>query len=159
MTKVIVFAVLLFAISAMTSAAMPTDYGLRTACAPMQLVVESLGPEDTRQTGLTEEAIMNAAESRLRAARLFVPFTYRREDREQYLYINVNIVGHAFGISISLRRYLDLGYGWTAFAIVWRTGSVGTRSGDGQYILGVVSKYLDEFIASYLRVNEEHCSR
>ena len=133
---------------------------LYTACAPMDFLVESLDPEGSQRTGLTRKTIENAVEARLRAARLFTPTAEQPKDKEQYLYINLNIIGHAFSIDVELTRYLkDLGYGFGGFAIVWDTGSTGTHGGVGQYILGSVSKHLDRFIASYLRVNEAHCSR
>ena len=53
----------------------------------------------------------------------------------------------------------DIGYGVPGGAIVWETGSMGTHSGNGNYILGHVSQHLDEFLAAYLRVNEGHCTR
>jgi hypothetical protein len=64
---------------------------LYTACASMDLVVESLGPEDSQRIGLTRQAIENAAESRLRVARLFAPFKEQDLHRQQYLYLNVNL--------------------------------------------------------------------
>ena len=157
MAKVVIFAMLLFAIGVVTGSATAADEELFTGCAPMDFVVEELDPEDT-QTGLTEKSIENAVESRLRAARLFGP--REKQNRRQYLYIRVNTVGFAFSIEVELARHLDdLGYGFGGYATVWNVISTGTHGGDGQYILGIVSKYLDEFIASYLRVNEAHCSR
>ena len=124
----------------------------------MDFVVESLGSEGSERTGLTRKAIENAVEARLRAARLFTPTAEQLNDKEQYLYINVNIIGHAFSVDVRLTRYLnDLGYGFGGFATVWNSGSTGT-SNSGNYILGAVSQHLDRFIASYLRVNEAYCS-
>jgi len=157
MAKVVIFAVL-FAIGVITGSATAADEGLFTRCASMDLVIEELDSEDTQRTGLTEKSIENAVESRLRAARLFAPSG--KQNRRQYLYIRVNTVGFAFSIEVELARYLDdLGYGFGGSATVWNVISTGMHGGDGQYILGLVAKYLDEFIASYLRVNEEHCSR
>ena len=158
MAKIIISAVLLLAIGTITGSATAADEELFTRCAPMEFVVEKLDPEDTRATGLTEKSIENAVESRLRAARLFAP--REKQNRLQYLYIHLNIIGFAFGIEVELRRYLDnLGYGIPGFAAVWWAGTVGQHGNDGQYILGLVSMHLDKFIASYLRVNEEDCSR
>ena len=126
----------------------------------MDFLVESLGPEGSQRTGLTRKAIENAVEARLRAARLFAPTAAQTTNKEQYLYINVNIIGLAFSINVELNRYLkNLGYGFGGFAIVWDTGSTGTHGGVGEYILASVSQHMDRFIASYLRVNEAHCSR
>ena len=151
-------AALLLAISLLASVAVSADIGLRAACAPVGLEVEKLDPEDVLRTGLTKRAIVNAAESRLRAARLFdPPMGHDPDDPYQYLYINVTIVGSAFGIAVELLRLLDLGYGGRGAASVWKTGSVGTHNGNGQYILSGVSRRLDKFIDAYLRVNEAAC--
>lgn len=125
---------------------------LYAAGAKMYLVVESLDAEYDREVGLATEAVNNAAESRLRAARLY------DADAEQFLYVNVNLVGGAFSISIKLERRLDdLGYGQGGLATVWHKGSLGTHGGGhdgGQFILGSLSRHLDEFIAKYLAANE-----
>ena len=166
MAKVIIVAMLGFAIGAMTGSATTTNTeeleiaALYTACASMQSLVARLDPEDVRQTGLTEKAIMNTVESRLRAARLYASIAKQEQGRSQYLYINVNIFDSAFSIAVDLNRHLEnLGYGLSGFATVWHTGLVGTHGRDGQYILGSISEILDQFIASYLRVNEADCSR
>ena len=154
----IIVAALVLAIGVMTGSATAADEELFTGCAPMDFVVESLDPEDSQRTGLARQDILNAVESRLRVARLFAP--REKQNRRQYLYIRVSLLGSAFNIDVELGRYLDnLGYGFGGYAMVWHTGSIGTHGGNGQYVLGIVSRYLDEFIASYLRVNEEHCSR
>ena len=160
MAKLLIVAVSWLAIGAMLGSATAADEKLYTACAPMDSVVEQLDPEDLQAIGLTKEDIENAVESRLRAARLFAPTAEQTNDKEQFLYINVNITTRAHSVSVNLQRYLkDLGYGFGGYAIVWHTGSSGTHGGDGQYVLGIVSKHLDRFMASYLRVNEAHCSR
>ena len=166
MVKVILIAVLSLIVVIGLSGAADVSYEeierrlLYTACAPMDLVVEELPPEAPRETGLTQTAIINAVESRLRAARLFVPIEEQELGRQQYLYTNVNISGSAFSIDVELNRNVeDLGYGLQGVVTVWKTGRVGTHNGDGQYILGNVSRHLDTFIASYLRVNEVHCAR
>ena len=158
MARVLIVAVSWLAIGTMTGSAMATDEGLFTACAPMFFLVEDLHPEAPQETGLTREAIENAVESRLRSARLFaVP---EKQERLQFLYINVNVARDVFAIEVALSRYLEnLGYGLEGHATVWSVATVGMHRGDGNYVLGGVSKYLDKFIASYLRVNEAHCSR
>ena len=106
MAKVIIVAVLGLAIGAMTGSATTTNTeeleiaALYTACASMQSLVARLDPEDVRQTGLTEKAIMNTVESRLRAARLYASIAKQEQGRSQYLYINVNILDSAFSIAV-----------------------------------------------------------
>ena len=167
MAKVIIVAALVLAIGAMPRSATTANEVQRrqlyTSCAPMDFVVESvesLDAEDSKRIGLTKQKITDAVESRLRAARLFTPNAEQTLDKEQYLYINTNIVDRAFHIDVKLNRYLkDIGYGFGGYVTVWNAGATGAHGGNGQYILGTVSEYLDHFIASYLRVNEAHCSR
>ena len=166
MARVMIAVVLILIIGAITSSAQTTGKvtiernKLFTGCAPMDFVVEELDPEDTQKTGLTKQIIANAVESRLRAARLFTSIAEQTKDKEQYLYINVGIATHAFNVNVDLDRYLkDIGYGFGGYTTIWHTGGFGTHGGDGTYILGTVSKYLDQFIVSYLRVNEAHCSK
>lgn len=162
MRRTMIATALVLAVGAITSSAttIEDEPGLYAACTPMELVVENLSPEGARETGLTKKTIVNAVESRLRGARLFAPLDKLEVGREQYLYVNVNVVGPAFSVRVELKRNIgDLGYGLPGVAVVWDTGATGTQGGNGQYILSVVSEYLDEFLASYLRVNEAACSR
>ena len=153
----IIVATLVLAVGVVMGSATAADEELFTACAPMDFFVEPLPPEESQKAGLTREAIMNAVESRLRSARLFA--SPEKQVRHQYLRVNVNMLGPAYSIGVQLIRFLeDLGYGFGQYAIVWQVGSVGTHGNNGQYILGRVSRYLDRFIASYLRVNDAHCS-
>ena len=92
MAKLLIVAVSWLAIGAMLGSATAADEKLYTACAPMDSVVEQLDPEDLQAIGLTKEDIENAVESRLRAARLFAPTAEQTNDKEQFLYINVNIM-------------------------------------------------------------------
>lgn len=148
---------LALAIGVITGSAIAADEGLSTGCAPMDFVVEELNPKGAQRTGLTKKSIENAVESRLRAGRLFAP--PEKQARGQYLQVVVTISGFAFGIEVRLNRQLDnLGYGVPGYATVWSAGSVGTHGNDEQYILGSVSRHLDQFLASYLRVNDRHCS-
>ena len=134
------------------------DLNLFTRCAPMRLIVEELSEEVARDIGLTEEAIVNAVESRLRAARLFDPDVTRTPST--YLYVQVSLVGRAFSISIQLKRWLlDTGFGLPGSVSVWDEGSTGTYgSAGGQFVLGWVSKHLDSFLTEYLRANEDACA-
>ncbi len=73
-------------------------FRLWNACRPLDLVVEGL-TEDAEEIGLTRERIQTAAESRLRAARL-----YDAEAADHYLYVNVNVVRRAFSIGVGYRQ-------------------------------------------------------
>ena len=132
---------------------------LYTACALMDFGVADLTPEGMRETDLTKSALVNAVESRLRAARLFPP-SKTQDLKQQYLSIHVNITGSAFVVATELNRYIEnLGYGFPGFAVVWREISGGPHHHDGQGILSIVSEHLDAFITDYLRANESDCTR
>ena len=61
---------------------------------------------------------------------------------------------------IGLQRLVeDTGYGLPGIVTVWDSATIGTHGGQAQFILGAVSQMLDEFIVSYLRLNEAYCLR
>ena len=122
-------------------------------CQPMRLVVEDLH-SDASDIGLTKASIQAAAESRLRSARLYdsTPFTY------PYLYINVNVVGGAFSISLQYsKRVYDPLSDSNGLATTWIIGSAGTHGGRADFILSFVSRHMDKFLVEFLRVNEGSC--
>ncbi len=124
-------------------------------CTPVGLGVENLGKEEAKKIGLTKEAVVNAVESRLRAARLFETEILG----SQYLYVNVNLVGNSFNVQTQLDRFLDdTGYGYSGVVTVWNVGLTGTHGAIGQYVLGVVSEHIDEFLTKYLSANEKACA-
>ena len=128
-------------------------FQLWSACRPLGLIVEVL-PEDAEEIGLTRERIQTAAESRLRAARLY------DAEADHYLYVNVNtlgVVGRAFSIGVGYKKWLhDEALGIGGMAQTWHTGAAGT--GGASYILQVVSEHMDRFVVEYLRVNESACA-
>ena len=118
----------------------------------MRLVVESLD-EDAIRGDLTEGQIRNAAESRLRAARIYDP------EADSYLYINVNAgspqMGHFqfFAIGVTYKRVLlDPRLPWFGYAATWDTGFAG--QGGSSYILSNLTRLLDKFLVEYLRVRD-----
>ena len=130
-------------------------FALWTGCQPMGLLVEQL-PDDAANTGLTRDALQAAAESRLRAARLYTSDTVRANS---YLYVNVNVVGRAFAISLEFRKYVfDPATGGSGSATTWDTGTLGTHGGNASFVLGSVSRNLDRFLVEFLRVNESACA-
>ena len=125
-------------------------------CRPMRLVVENL-PDGASKIGLTKEAIQAAAESRLRSARL-----YRSMLGPPYhhLYVNVNVYRMAFNIVLKFKKnVLDSLSGNTGIAATWDVGSTGTHGGNANYILSLISQYLDKFLVEFLRVNEKACEK
>ena len=130
-------------------------FELFNACRPMQLVLD-VPPDRAAAIGLTEGALQAAAESRLRAARLYTEDLERADGA--YLYVNVNVVGEAFGILVKYKKMVTDAFGKVGTATTWNSGFVGTHgSGGASFILSNLSQHLDEFLAAYLRVNEEAC--
>ena len=130
------------------------NFELFADCTQMNLVVERL-PDIAFDIGLSEEIIQNAAESRLRSARL-----YRSDlDYIPYLYVNVNMTERAFSISLEYHKILyDDHYAHVSqFATTWDRGFVGTHGRDAGYIVSSLSLLVDRFLVEYLRVNEDAC--
>lgn len=122
----------------------------------MNFIVEPIREDQSRKIGLTNEAIENEIEPRLRAAYLF------KANASQYLSINVNLsaFGNFFGSSLSLNRYVnDMGFGIGGFVTVWNTSTIGMHDGDSKPILGAITLLLDKFLTNYLRVNERECGQ
>ncbi len=129
-------------------------FELFNACRPMRLVVEHLN-DDAADIGLTREALRAAAESRLRAARLYTEDSVRAD--LAYLYVNVNVSGRAVNIVLGYNKWVTDEFGQSLNAQTWVTGGTGMQGGDANYVVSFLSRYLDTFLAAYLRVNEEAC--
>lgn len=127
------------------------DRQLFTGCAPLRVAI-GLSMTNTELT-LTEEALSQAAEARLRRVRLFKP------DAAQFLSVDLNVVGSAFSLRIGLNSWIDdMGFGRGGNVLMWGTGATGRHGPDAQYILDLVSRHLDAFMEKYLRVNEKPCT-
>ena len=132
-------------------------FALFADCAPMRLVVDLLDADAT-ETGLTENAIRNAAESRLRSARLYDP------QGQQVLYIGVEAEGAGYLAAVTLHLHYnkvlhDALSGERGHAPTWMDGTIGAFLGDTGEVVSQLSLLLDRFLVEYLRVNEEACSR
>ena len=141
------------ATAAAGEAAITERFQLYADCRPMRLVVENLS-EDATAIGIKLEAIQAAAESPLRSARLF------NTEADPFLYINVNVVGGGFAVRLEYNKRLhdpitDSRYS----APTWNINGAGTHGQDGEFILSLVSQYLDRFLPEFLRVNEEACGK
>lgn len=122
-----------------------------TACQPIDLVVEYLS-SDANDIGLQRQAVIDAAESRLRSARIYDP------DASDYLYVDISVVGSAFHVGLEFnRKVFDFHTGNFGLATTWNTSGTGTHGRDPQYILGILSGFLDSFPIEFLRVNEPAC--
>ena len=129
-------------------------FRLGGGCKPMRLYVSTFN--DASEIGLIKEDLMAAAaESRLRAARLYASSL---ESTVQELRVDVNVVGPAFNSAVSFAKFMrDPSTGTAGFAAVWERSSVGTHGRNASYVIGSVSQLLDGFLVEYLRVNETAC--
>ena len=128
-------------------------FGLFAECKPLQLFVQKKD-RDAAMIDLTEESIQTAAESRLRSARLY------STEADQVLYIDVTVIASAFHIHLKyMKKLFDSLSGERLLAVSWNTGSTGQHAGDSGYILSSLSRYLDEFLVEFLRVNEAACGK
>ena len=129
-------------------------FGLFTECKPVDIIVESLNPIAPK-IGLSKEAMKYAAESRLRAARIY------RKDADPYLYINLNTAEpNVFNLSLSLnKRLYDSASRHHFHGITWSVGLVGRHGGDMSFIMSSIQSKLDQFITEFLRVNEKACNQ
>ena len=106
-----------------------------------------------------------AAESRLRAARLYAVTGDSLEDVIENvmkvggacLYVYVRVVGAAFHVSVEYNKVVKDRFGRANRAVTWVTRSTGTHGRDAGFILSDLSRHLDKFLADYLRVNEAAC--
>ena len=131
----------------------PEPFRLFNACRPMELAVDGL--DDDAAIGLTKEALQAAAESRMRAARLYTEDPAKSDSA--YLHVEVRVVGPAFSIVVTYHKRVTDGFGRPGLAATWRTGSGGTHGGDEGFVAQGLSGHLDRFLAADLRVNGEAC--
>ena len=114
-------------------------FQLLANCEPMDLHLSGLSDSDAKAIGLTKQSVQAAAESRLRAARLYL------EDASYALDINVTLTDRAFGIDVGYNKFVyDPISGEAFLSRTWRTGSTGTHGGDSNYILSAISGHLDQ---------------
>lgn len=128
-------------------------FELYNGCRPMGLVVEEI-TDRAREIRLTEGAIRRAAESRLRAARLFDAGSLH-----SWMYVDAHVVGAAFSVSVRYHKRTADSFGMIGWPATWHSGITGTHGADAGFIVSQLSLLLDEFLADYLRVNEEDCGR
>ena len=73
--------------------------------------------------------------------------------------ITVTVVGLAFSVQVEYRKFVTDAFGRSSLATTWSRGTTGTHGHSASYIQSSVSSITDEFLATYLRVNEEACER
>ncbi len=146
-------------------------------CRPVDVIVVGLS-DDAGKIGLRRKTLETAVRSRLRGARIYDGIPPAREPRwigwkvdhvrygEPFLYLDVNVVGVAFGVEVGFRRsvmmLLPVPDGMDPLvgpATTWASGSTGTHGGNSSYVLSAVTELVDEFIDEYLRVNWDACEK
>ena len=141
------------------SEALMERFQLYNSCKPIDFLVTVDNLDNGSLHGLTEEDIQAAVESRLRAARLY------DSDANSYLFFYVGLmdtsVGWVYNTDVSFKKLVqDEASGQRRFAPTWGRENIGTASSAeslGESILGNVRGYMDQFLAEYLRVNEQAC--
>ena len=132
-------------------------FQLWNGCLPTVLLVEDLHT-DAADIGLSKVDVETSVRSRLRAARLYVDGADYEASAFTYFYVNVGVVGQAYGMDIQYVKYLyDSTSDTFHSAITWDRGSIGTHGGDANFILGGLARLVDQFIDEYLRVNADAC--
>ena len=122
-------------------------------CQPMGVTVEDLTAEATR-LGLSKSQLQIAAESRLRAARIYGG----NEETDSFLYVRAGVTRRAFTLDLEYRKLMmDVASKQLAPAPSWTAQHYGTHGGDTRTIMALLAERLDEFLANYLRVNERIC--
>ena len=134
------------------------------ACQGMGYYVGISG-NGSNDSALSESEIANAIESRLRAARIFDADSQKAE--KSYFNVYLDLVGSAASLRIgfekpgfedpySIHRFAQFPLGMETWTKSWLVQG-GFRSGD---VLAQLSKFLDDFIVNYLRVNsDEACEQ
>ena len=130
-------------------------FQLYNACRPMEVLVEAFAGNGESRIGLTRQGFELAAESRLRAARLY------SEDHDEsggaYVYLRTTVVSSAFTVEVHYKKVVTDEFQIAAPASTWERGFSGTHGRDASYVMSSLSELLDEFLAAYLRVNEAAC--
>ena len=130
-------------------------------CEPIGLRVAIEG--ESSQLNITEKAITNTVESRLRSARIFT------DSYNEFLVVDVSIVGPAYNVYVAfvksledyrLSEHLSSPLPVVGSAHTWQSGSTGVHAGQEGFILSQLSQIVDGFLVDYLKANQEkYCKK
>ena len=151
---------------------------------PLSKILGGGWSQEAQKIGLTPESVRNVAESRLRAARIygddiFGPLLHITVNVDQIRSKSGGTLGRIFFVQVRLfksvvdyNQYLRImrtgkteglpKKGW-GLATTWERntyGTLGRHDKDPGFILSYVSRFLDEFLVEFLRVNnDEQCQK
>lgn len=128
-------------------------FALWTGCAPIGAIVSPFNNE----IGLQRADVMNAVESRLRAARVYSP-----DDRPETLILRIQLWPTTDLFTVDLvvsKNALRDRHGNTGRAEIWVGGFWSAHGGRVAFVMEGVRRELDEFMNKFLRVNGPACER
>ena len=128
------------------------NYRLWNACEPMSVWITRIDSYEAKAIGLTDENIRVIVRNNLHAAGL------HQSHAEQHIVVSVGAAGGDYTFSV---KYLkpNLTGGKGSYIVAWKRSSSGVHGGRSERIFSVMSRYLDEFITEYKRVNADSCGR
>jgi hypothetical protein len=116
-------------------------------CRTLRLVIEGISGRGDKIL-LTDNDIRTVAELRIRSLGITIADSVSADDG--HLYLNVNISGSAFIVSVeyTCAAVIKRGdsYGKVLGTVVWRSAMIGTHGGKKQFILDCVSEKIDTFL-------------
>lgn len=168
-TKRTVLALLLLVLPFPTQTDERQKFQLYNGCLAIYPGVQRLSEKET-EIGLSEDAISNALESRLRSANLFPSSENNPESRRatllfpdkfpfSHLFVRVTVLNSVFFISLEYKKFVtdDLS-GVSLTNTTWEREGIGIAA-DAGLIMNTLAGYMDEFLVEFLRVNEPDCMK
>ncbi len=115
----------------------------------LDVLIESLN-EEALELGLTENRLQTVTELRLRKEGIKIT-----GPQDPTLYVNVNVVGKAYHISLEIKELLDLIRIKNSCLVVvtYNKGFTGTHGNKPEFIVSSLSILLDIFLNDYYKAN------
>jgi hypothetical protein len=122
----------------------------------LEYLIENLS-DGAKKLRLTENRLQNKVELRLRQAGIKPSDGSQSFSANPYLYVQANIGGRGFNVSVQFKRWMSYQVGgrtFKKFAATWDTGVTGTTN-DADYVVGALDDALDIFLNAYLKANQK----
>jgi len=153
--KIIVFLVLNFLFFGTNFLHGETWKNLRNIGSEFEVAIEYL-PKDAKKIGLTRNRLITVVELRLRREGITIIDISKSDFEPPLVYINVNVVGKAFNVSLNIYERIQLkripgSQGLSAN--VWQINQTGTHADDPEYIVSALNKLFDDFFNDYYKAN------